>query len=81
MKAHSPEPGTEGTMKSREDKGRAQPELWDCWRGKNGQSDHSVYLEIFVMWAIFKVFTEFVTILLLFCFGFLASRHVGSSAP
>ena len=26
------------------------------------------------MWIIFKVFIEFVTILLLFCFGFLAQR-------
>ena len=33
----------------------------------------------FLMWTIFKVFIEFVTILLLFlCFGFLATRHVGS---
>ena len=31
------------------------------------------------MWTIFKVFIEFVTILLLFYdFGILATRHVGS---
>ena len=31
------------------------------------------------MWAIFKVFIEFVTLLLLFyVFGVLAARHVGS---
>ena len=31
------------------------------------------------MWTIFKVFIEFVTLLLLFyVFGFLAARHVGS---
>ena len=36
----------------------------------------------FLMWTIFKVFTEFVTILLLFyVFGFLAVRHVGSWLP
>ena len=34
------------------------------------------------MWTIFKVFIEFVTILLLFsCFGVLALRHVGSYLP
>ena len=33
----------------------------------------------FLMWTIFKVFIEFVTILLLlFVFGCLAARHVGS---
>ena len=30
------------------------------------------------MWTIFKIFTETVTILFLFCFGFSATRHVGS---
>ena len=34
-------------------------------------------LFFFLMWTIFKVFTEFVTILFL-SFGFLAKRHVGS---
>ena len=34
----------------------------------------------FFMWTIFKVFIEFVTILLLFCFGFLAQRH-GTHTP
>ena len=82
VKAHSPEPGTEGTMKSREDKGLNQ----SCRSAGGGrmdrESDHSfIYLKIFLMWTIFKVFIEFVTILLLFCFGFLASRHVGSLAP
>ena len=34
------------------------------------------------MWTIFKVFTEFVTILLLFyVFSFLATRRVGSELP
>ena len=35
------------------------------------------------MWTIFKVFIEFVTILLLFYvfFGFLATRHMGSYLP
>ena len=34
------------------------------------------------MWIIFKVFIEFVTILLLFhIFVFLAARHVGSLLP
>ena len=34
------------------------------------------------MWTIFKVFIEFVTILLLFlCFGILALRYVGSQLP
>ena len=35
------------------------------------------------MWTIFKVFIEFVTILLLFflCFVFLVWRHVGSFLP
>ena len=33
----------------------------------------------FLMWIIFNVFIESVTILLLFCsFGSLAARHVGS---
>ena len=30
------------------------------------------------MWTIFKVVVEFGTVLLLFCFGFLAAGHVGS---
>ena len=30
------------------------------------------------MWAIFKVFIEFVTRLLVLCFGLLSARHVGS---
>ena len=38
----------------------------------------SLFLKIFKMWAISKVFTELVTILLLLYFGFLAPRHVGS---
>ena len=34
------------------------------------------------MWTIFKIFIEFVTVLLLFlCFGFLATRHVRFLAP
>lgn len=34
------------------------------------------------MQAVFKVFIEFVLIMLLFCvLGFLAARHVGSLAP
>ena len=32
------------------------------------------------MWTIFKVFIEFVTILIL-CFGFVVVRHVGSQLP
>ena len=28
----------------------------------------------FLMWTTFKVFTEFVTILFLFCFGFLGAQ-------
>ena len=37
----------------------------------------------FLMWVIFKVFIEFVIILLLFCFGdfCLPLRHVGSHLP
>ena len=37
----------------------------------------------FLMWTIFKVFMEFVTILLLFflSFGFLAMRYKGFLAP
>ena len=35
----------------------------------------------FPVHLIFNVFVEFVIILLLFCFGFLATRHVGSSPP
>ena len=40
------------------------------------------FLKIFVTWTIFKVFVEFVTILLLF-YGVhsLATRHVGSLLP
>ena len=33
------------------------------------------------MWTVFQIFIEFVTILLLFCFGFLVSRHVGFTSP
>ena len=40
------------------------------------------FFKIFLMWTIFKVFIVIVIILLLFyVFGFLALRHVGSSAP
>ena len=36
------------------------------------------FFNIFLMWPIFKVFIEFVTILLsVLCFSFLISRHVG----
>ena len=39
----------------------------------------SLFEVFFLMWIAFKVFTEFVTILLLFhIFVFLAARHVGS---
>ena len=32
-----------------------------------------------LLWTIFKVFIEFVTVLLsVLCFGLLAARHVGS---
>ena len=43
----------------------------------------TVYLQsFFKMWTIFKVFTEFITTLLLFLhFGFLAERHVRSQLP
>ena len=34
----------------------------------------------FLLWTIFKVFIEFVTILIL-CFGFVVVRHVGSQLP
>lgn len=37
-----------------------------------------LFLKILKMWAISKVFTEFGIILLLFYFGFLARRLVGS---
>ena len=36
------------------------------------------FFKIFLMGAIFKVFIDFVTTLLLFCIGFLATSHVGS---
>ena len=37
------------------------------------------FFKIFLMWTIFKVFIEFVTILFLFyVLVFLAARHVGS---
>ena len=36
------------------------------------------FLKVFLMLTIFKVFIEFVTILLVLCFGILAARHVGS---
>ena len=35
----------------------------------------------FLIWAIFKVFIEFVTILHVSCFGFLPERRVGSQLP
>ena len=31
-----------------------------------------------LMWTIFKVFIEFVTVLFVLCLSFLASRYVGS---
>ena len=41
-----------------------------------------IFFKIFCCGPIFKVFVEFVTILLLFlCFGFLAPRHVASQLP
>ena len=42
--------------------------------------DHLIFFQIFFfMWAIFKSFFEFVTILLLFhVFGYLAIRHMRS---
>ena len=40
---------------------------------------HFFFKILFLMWTIFRVFTEFVTILLLFyVLVFLAARHVGS---
>ena len=35
----------------------------------------------FLMWTILKVFTEFVTILLVLWYGFLAAKHEGSYLP
>ena len=35
-----------------------------------------VVVVVVLMWIIFKVFTEFVTVC--YSFGFLASRHMGS---
>ena len=35
----------------------------------------------FLMWTIFKVFIEFVTILLMFCFGFFGCEACGILAP
>lgn len=35
----------------------------------------------FPLCLIFNIFVESVVMLLLFCFGFLATRHVGSSPP
>ena len=40
----------------------------------------SLYLFI-LMWTIFKVIIEFVTILLLFCFSFLGHKACGILAP
>ena len=38
-----------------------------------------LFLKRFLMWTTFKVFFEFVTVLLLFyVFDFLATRHLGS---
>ena len=37
-----------------------------------------VFLKIFVLWTIFKVFIEFVIILLVLGLVFLAARHVRS---
>ena len=35
-------------------------------------------LKFILIWTIFKIFIEFVTILLILCFGFLTPRYVGS---
>ena len=52
---------------------KPMPSLYPCYCG------HYFFLKTFLMWIIFKVFTEFVTILLLFyALIFLAKRHVGS---
>ena len=40
-----------------------------------------IFLKIFLMWTIFKVCIEFVTILLLFCFGFFGHEACGILAP
>ena len=47
--------------------------IWARWR-------EIALFFFFLMWTNFKVFIEFVTllILLLLCFGFLIARHVGS---
>lgn len=37
-----------------------------------------VIIIFFLMWSSFKVFIQFVKILFVLCFGFLAARHVGS---
>ena len=38
-------------------------------------------LEIFLIWTVFKVFIEFITVLLVFYTWFLALRHTGSQLP
>ena len=42
------------------------------------KSAKELKIYFFFMWIIFKVFIEFATILLLFCFDFLAMSHVVS---
>lgn len=44
-----------------------------------GQGRFLFFKRCFLTWAIFcEVFIEFVTVMLLLLFGFLAERHVGS---
>ena len=40
-----------------------------------------LYLRLFLMWTIFKVFIKFVTILLMFCFGFFGCKTHKILAP
>ena len=68
--------------------------IWDaCWRRgwrRGSRVGISFFTDIFLMWPIFKVFIECVTILLLLylkpqnCMSsqvFLTASHVGSSLP
>ena len=62
--------------------GFSRQEHWSGLPFPSPRDNTGVLLKSFLMWIIFKVFIEFVTILFLFYgLGFMAMSHVGSLAP
>ena len=53
----------------------------DSYQLHHQGSPHPPFLKAMFYLFCFKVYIEFVTILFVFCFWFLADRHVGSYLP